>query len=393
MYHGVQHPSSTVALFYDPTEKSFTLDKLDAEFRFTLRSTPGQKDVRDTDPEPDDGVGGNGDQEGDVLFGEDSDDEDATPDANNPYDYRHFLNNNNNNNNNKGNRSPSPVPSYATSPIPQQHTFHSSPALPATSIRLSQKSKPPSPSRPPKPNPHSQKQKAPRYLSPKPHQRAVPNAASEEEDSDELVIDMGDSPGPPRPTTDRPWRSALGVLNEGGPVSLRSAASSMSPSLRGASPSEDDYEEEEEEEGESDANANAEGGVDDDDGDVDVDVEEMDLRRGGDDDVNETVNNAPPPAAAAEQPIVEEEEQAATPEAGRGDDNNGWDDDDDDELEAELALALEEDQAKSDVEVELEEARRVGGEGNGDGDGSGSGMNGGIRGGGGVESSEESEEE
>ena len=42
----------------------------------------------------------------------------------------------------------------------------------------------------------------------------------------------------------RPWRSVLGALNEGGrssgPISLRSAASSMSPSLRGDS----DFEEE-----------------------------------------------------------------------------------------------------------------------------------------------------
>ena len=52
---------------------------------------------------------------------------------------------------------------------------------------------------------------------------------------------MGDSV-----TNTKPWRSVLGALNEGGrssgPISLRSAASSMSPSLRGDS---DDDEEEE----------------------------------------------------------------------------------------------------------------------------------------------------
>lgn len=49
----------------------------------------------------------------------------------------------------------------------------------------------------------------------------------EDGDSDELVIDMGDA-------KEKPWRSALGVLNErggSGPISLRSAASSMSPDV------------------------------------------------------------------------------------------------------------------------------------------------------------------
>lgn len=74
-----------------------------------------------------------------------------------------------------------------------------------------------------------------------------------------LTIDMGDSI-----TNTRPWRSVLGALNEGGrssgPISLRSAASSMSPSLRGDS---DDDEEEEREEARSN-----------------VDVEEIDLGDG-----------------------------------------------------------------------------------------------------------------
>ena len=297
-YTGYQHPSSTVALLYDPSEKAFTLEKLDAEFQFNLRSTPGQQDASRTYPQLD--GHGTGAENGHALFDRGSDDEedreDDTPDPNNPYDYRHFLD--------KGHRSPSPMPSHASSPVPQ-NAFNSSPALKASSPQ------PPKAaalkSRPSRPKQHVNEK--PRYLSPKPR-REEAGADSEDSDPNGLVIDMGDS----APTTNtRPWRSALGVLNEGGrshgPISLRSAASSMSPSIRGGSPSEDEKEE-------SDADADA-------DADADDDVEEINLG-----------NTMADPAPA--QP-----EEAATP-------GNGWDDND--ELEAELALALEEDQAKSDIE-------------------------------------------
>lgn len=290
-------------MFYNPAEKSFTLDKLDAEFRFDLRSTPGQRDVSGTHPHLDNGVN-NGDQHGEDLFGGGSDVEDTTPDPNNPYDYRHFLN--------KGNRSPSPLPSYAASPV-QQHTFNSSPALPAMSPRQ-QNVRPPT-SRPSRPKQRIQEK--PRYLSPKPPQEEI-DADNEDSDPNELVIDMGDSAPA---ASSRPWRSALSVLNEGGrgsaPFSLRSAASSMSPSIRGGSPSGDEKEIEPAQDEEENI-ADADGDADDDD------VEEIDL---GDN----AVDSAPAPP-----------EEAVTP-------GNGWDDDDD-ELEAELALALEEDQAKSDIE-------------------------------------------
>ena len=50
---------------------------------------------------------------------------------------------------------------------------------------------------------------------------------------------MGDGDETSTSKNRRPWRSVLGALNEGGrssgPISLRSAASSMSPSLRGDS--------------------------------------------------------------------------------------------------------------------------------------------------------------
>lgn len=296
---GFQHSSSTIALFYDSVEKSFTLDKLDAEFCFNVRSPPGQKDGSRTHPSLDSGPDG-GEQNGHGLFdggAEDDDDmEDATPDPNNPYDYRHFLN--------QGHRSPSPLPSYASSPVPQ-HNFNSSPALVASSPRPQKPLAPTSRSSRPK----QRVNERPSYLSPKPRQQEV-DADNEDSDPNELVIDMGDSSPV---TNNRPWRSALGVLNErgrnSGPISLRSAASSMSPSVHGRSPSED--ENDLEQEAQSDA-------------DADDDVEEIDLD-------NTAADPAPPPP-----------EEVVTP-------GNGWDDDDD-ELEAELALALEEERAKSDIE-------------------------------------------
>ncbi len=130
----------------------------------------------------------------------------------------------------------------------------------------------------------------------------------EDGDSDELVIDMGDA-------KEKPWRSALGVLNErggSGPISLRSAASSMSPSVRGRSESE---------EGEGD-------------GDGDGDVEEIDL---GESRVGFAKGKG------------ERKDEEGGGDGGDNEGDNGWDDDDDDDdggdLEAELENAMLEQEA------------------------------------------------
>ena len=114
---------------------------------------------------------------------------------------------------------------------------------------------------------------------------------------------MGDST-----TNTRPWRSVLGALNEGGrssgPISLRSAASSMSPSLRGDS---DDDEEEEREEAKSNA-----------------DVEEIDL---GDGHVSEESEEG------GEEEVDEDGDVAVETPGGGWEDASG-------ELEAEFEQAL-----------------------------------------------------
>ncbi|KAL2059557.1 hypothetical protein ABVK25_000850 [Lepraria finkii] len=245
-YKGTQQPSTSTALVYDQATQSFTLFKIDTEFRFNLTSTSSNKDAASLAtqyPQLDTTLAGSNHEEDD-LFSEKAEDQDPDTqpsDPNNPYDYRHFLNRA------RAAHSPSPAPSQLSSPIP--HHNLNSPALTASSAIH--------PSRPAKPRYRSSHSR-PRHLSPNPREE-VADADNEASDNDVLTIDMGDSI-----TNTRPWRSVLGALNEGGrssgPISLRSAASSMSPSLRGDS---DDDEEEEREEARSN-----------------VDVEEIDLGDG-----------------------------------------------------------------------------------------------------------------
>ena len=309
-YEGVQRPSKSLALFYNPVDKAFTIEKLDANFLFNLHSTPAQKDptalaaeYAHLDSGPRDSL-----QDGDDLFDEaDNDDQGAReqepPDPSNPYDYRHFLNRNG--------RSPSPAPSAVSSPVPSHYPSAHSPALSAAS---------PVTPRPSATSRSKQKQETvrdkPRYLSPIPSREVDEgDAGPTGDDPDELIIDMGDS----APIQNKPWRSALGILNEGrssGPISLRSAASSMSPSIRGE---------------ESD------GGKDEHSADENDDVEDIDLAN-----------------TTADTPGVHHED-AATP-------GNGWDDNEDD-LEAELELALGDQAEEEDLDreaggVALNEARQ-----------------------------------
>ena len=168
-YKGAQRPSRSgqFGLFYNSTDKTMTLDRIDVDLVFNLREP--RNDKRHPQLETSDAE----------LNVSDEDADSAVPaDPSNPYDYRHFLN-----------REQSPSSDLATSPPPSSL-----------------------------PDRHE--------TSPTPEPEAAPQA----DDPDELVVDMGDEP-----VNARPWRSALKVLNDAGdgPISLRSAASSMSPSIRG----------------------------------------------------------------------------------------------------------------------------------------------------------------
>lgn len=270
LYNGSQQPTESLALIYDPSTSSFTLDKIDSEFRFNLRSTPTNDDASKLAaqyPQLDTGLQDAEETEnGEDLFDENQNPDDEEPDPDNPYDYRHFLKSA------RAGHSPSPEPSVYGSPRPS-HTFNTSPMLAASS--------PLRPSPAPKPTKRRSHPK-PRLASPNPREEA--DADNEDSEADDvLTIDMGDS----STVANKPWRSALGVLNEGGrssgPISLRSAASSMSPSLRGDS------------DNEVEKRSNA-------------DVEEIDLGDGGVEVESQSVGGE-----KVETPGVEEEEDVDDP--------------------------------------------------------------------------------
>lgn len=298
IYSGTQQSSSVFALVYDPDTQSFSLDRIDADFRFNLKATPSNKDTASLVAryeQLDTGVSQQPDNEAD-LFDEsaaDVDPDTEPPDPNNPYDYRHFLNRA------RTGHSPSPAPSLVSTPMPN-HTL-SSPVLTSSSY-----------TRPPRPSkPKSRDHARPRHLSPNPREEA--DADNEASDNDVLTIDMGD---PVLNSQSKPWRHVLSKLNEGGmrsgPISLRSAASSISASLNNS----DEEEEDDEDEGRSNA-----------------DVEEIDLGDTG--------------VAFVSQSAVGEEVE--TP-------GNGWGDDSGD-LEAEFEQALmseaEQDQRNADLNGDL----------------------------------------
>ncbi len=222
VYKGGQHPSESLALIYNSGNGSFTLDRIDSEFSFNLRSTPTTVDAASLSalyPQLETGLQEAEEGYDDGPFdenGESQEPDAEEPDPDNPYDYRHFLKSV------RMGQSPSPEPSFHGSPTPN-HNISSSPMITAA----------PRPSQPSKPS-RRRSHNRPRHLSPNPREEA--DADNEESEADDvLTIDMGDS----ATANARPWRSALDVLNEGGrgngPISLRSAASSMSPSLRGDS--------------------------------------------------------------------------------------------------------------------------------------------------------------
>lgn len=277
LYNGAQQPSEAVALIYDPNTQTFTLDKIDTSFRFNLRSTPSNKDAASLAtqyPQLETGLPAPEHLEDDLFDEGSANDEDLTREAdpNNPYDYRHFLK--------PAQQRPSPTPE--PSPVPN-HNFNSSPILTG---HLPRPSKPKHRSKPP---PRT------RHLSPNPREEA--DADNEDSGNDDPLEIIDDS----KPKNERPSRRFLAGLNEGfrggsEPRSLRSVASSMSPSVR-----EDTSDEEN---GDSKSNA---------------DVEEIDLGDG-------TLESESHGAA---------EQEVETP-------GNGWDDEDEgDMLEKELEQELE----------------------------------------------------
>ncbi|KAL9593797.1 MAG: hypothetical protein Q9219_007376 [cf. Caloplaca sp. 3 TL-2023] len=201
-YIGSQQPSGSCALIYNSSTKAFVLEKLDVDFTFNLQSTPSNHDrnqVTSQYPQLDVGIfdaesDGGSSADGPAVHGTEL----SGADASNPYDYRHFL---------KRRRTSSPEapisrPSVSPAVAPQR--------LPRTNIK-------------PKPKPRPQQR--PKRPS-REEAKADTKADSDDSDDGGLIIEMGDSPRPRR------FGNGAVVFNHdrsNGPVSLRSAASSMSP--------------------------------------------------------------------------------------------------------------------------------------------------------------------
>ncbi|KAL8704312.1 MAG: hypothetical protein Q9201_002534 [Fulgogasparrea decipioides] len=208
-YKGTQQPSGACALIYNPSTKTFVLDRIDADFTFNLQCTPSNEnrsDVTSQYPQLDTSISDIESEDGqNAEAGPSTDVNHSQADANNPYDYRHFL---------KRRRTSSPE---AAIPRPSV-----SPAVPPRQpARTNTK---------PKPRPCQQ----PQVKRPS---REDTKASSGDSDDGDLIIEMGDSP------KRRRFGNGAVVFNHdgrNGPVSLRSAASSMSPaSIRHDSGNED----------------------------------------------------------------------------------------------------------------------------------------------------------
>ncbi|KAL8876505.1 MAG: hypothetical protein Q9198_005314 [Flavoplaca austrocitrina] len=202
-YTGSQQASKVCALVYNPSTKAMVLEKLDVDFTFNLQTSPSNRDrneVTSQYPQLITSVSDNESEDGNHTGSATHGAEPTGPDMSNPYDYRHFL---------KRRRTDSPE-----TEAPQSRPSVS-PAVPSRRLsRTSARAKP-------RPRPM---QRSKRPLPP-------PGGADAKQDSDDsddggLTIEMGDDPKPRR------FGNGAVVFNHdkrNGPISLRSAASSMSP--------------------------------------------------------------------------------------------------------------------------------------------------------------------
>ncbi|CAO1600551.1 hypothetical protein XANCAGTX0491_004234 [Xanthoria calcicola] len=253
-YSGSQQASGACALVYNPSTKALVLEKVDVDFTFNLQTSPSDNDryeVTSQYPQLDAGVSDDESEDGTrtepAINGADS----TEPDLNNPYDYRHFL---------KRRRTSSP-----NAPMSRPSV---SPAVPPR--RPSRTGTKPKPR--PRPIQRSKKPPAPREEE---------KQTSDDSDDGGLTIEMGDDPRPRR------FGNGAVVFNHdkrNGPISLRSAASSMSPASMGHDSGNDEVESDRDVEllelpspagGSNQHNVEDEDEDDDDDGVVDDLIEAM----------------------------------------------------------------------------------------------------------------------
>ncbi len=214
--------SGSYILVFDPIKQAFNLETLDSQFNFNLTSAPweaDQKTLEENYPQLEFGPDSPSEEDEDLF--EDGGTDDA-PDPTNPYDYRHFMNE----------RPTSPSSDSASTP-----KFPATTKITTTAPRSQQRE---TPKPKPKPKPRTKAAPPPRRPSPPPKvpARIEQADASDGEEADassedgDLIIEM-DEPET-KPTRPRPHALGSTLSASHGPVSLRSAASSISPASRRA---------------------------------------------------------------------------------------------------------------------------------------------------------------
>ena len=225
-------------LIFSPSTQSFILDRLDSTLVFQQKGST-HNGISGLSPLHD---GEEADGSDDGLFGEDDRDEDSEDaDASNPYDYRHFIKSASQSTSGSQASSRQQSPSLKPSPhIKPSTTFKPSPLNAAH-----KHSHPPSKF---KANPKVRVAAA-RALSPEASAVLAPspfgNRSSDSADDDDVLTIEDDD----RPKQKNHFRNVLSNLQGDGPISMRSAASSVSPGKLEHGRDDEEGEEEEEEDG------------------------------------------------------------------------------------------------------------------------------------------------
>ena len=237
-YTGAQQGSDEAAelcvLIFSASKQSFILDRLDSNIVFhqkgKIQNGASGHNALHNDEDFDDSDEG--------LFGDEKDeDESQVADASNPYDYRHFIKSASPSS--AGSQASSRQQSPAQKPSPYikpSSTFKPSPLNGAHRPIQQPKSR----SNPkPKPDP-----KPPRTILPEASPPLVPspfgNHSSDADDDDVLTIELDDGP----PKRKNHFHNAFKNLQGDGPISMRSAASSVSPGVLNHGIDEDEDEDE-----------------------------------------------------------------------------------------------------------------------------------------------------
>ncbi|KAK5170802.1 hypothetical protein LTR04_003391 [Oleoguttula sp. CCFEE 6159] len=377
-------------LLYDPDTQELVLERLDATHNFNLTSAPWEKDASKLAGQyPQLRNAGQDskipDAEDEGLFGDDqdeatddasSDNEGSVPDPDNPFDYRHFLNNQ---------AWAKASPDALTPAVSCVPTAQNTPAMPARRPQTaSVQSHTPTPALPPRPKAKNQNRRQPAVRAPtsaaptiRLDRRAstrptddiiMPTAVASDSEADADGEDDDDAGGLTLEfdtSRQRKKSLGLGLGAVSGPISLRSAANSQSPNpspglrnqvgaaLSARLPARKAWGEGEVEVGFGDSPLDDQDGLDEADEGEEEDEEEdadADADADADDDVEMLALPSPatvPTAAHTQDRRLGREGDAQAAETDQDEDE------DDADLEAEMLMAMEADEEAVGLDIDM----------------------------------------